>query len=242
MTKERLDLLSDDILANLAEKIGVRTNSEWAKSDLILAIIDVLDEERVEKESLMNLALSIESKKYSVAIDEELDLSYDVDEEMILPERYNETMLHLLLRDNSWGFILWDIEDRLLQKNQKELNNFSYVLRVIELDQEIYDNDAIVDFFDIKVEYNEKKRYVSLPHEESYYCVELILVSDFKEVFIERSEIVKTFRDHVNYIPGVNDDLKDIVEYSGFSYDESTSKKRRSLNRILPMDSLEGEV
>lgn len=242
MTKERLELLGDDILANLAEKIGVRSNPEWDRSELISAVIDVMDEERMEKESLLNLALSIESKKYSIAIDEELDLSYDVDEEMFLPERYNETMLHLLLRDNSWGFILWDIEDSVVQKNQMVLGDFSYVLRVIELDQETYDKDAVIDFFDIVVGHNEKKRYVSLPHEESYYCVELLLVSEFQEIKIIRSEIVKTFRDHVNFIPGVNDKLKSIVELSGFSFSDVASKKSRSLNRILPIDSMEGEV
>ncbi len=241
MTIERLELLSDEVLINLAKKIGVRVKPDWARSTLIESIIDVMDEDRIEKESLLNLAVSIESKKYSVTINEELDLSYDVDEEMFLPVRYNENRLHFLLRDNSWGFILWDIKDSQHLKYQKQLGEVSYILRIIELDQATYDKEAIVDIFDIEIERNETNRYVSLPHEESYYCVEFILLSELKEIIIERSKIMKTSRNHVNYILDDNEKLKKIVELSGFSNTEIAAKSQKSLHRILPMDSMEGE-
>ncbi|MGL1894333.1 MAG: DUF4912 domain-containing protein [Spirochaetaceae bacterium] len=242
MTEERLELLGDDVLVNLAKKIGIRSKSDWSRKHLISSIIDAMDEDRIEKESLLNLAVSIESKKYSVTIDEELDLSYDVDEEMVLPSRYNDNMLHFLLRDNSWGFILWDIKDSLSLKYKNSLGTVSYILRVIELTQPKYDKDAIVDFFDIAVESKEKRRYVNLPNEQSYYCVELYIASEMKEILIERSCILKTSRDHVNYILNDDEKTKKIVELSGFSNIDVVTKKSRSLNRILPMDHLEEEL
>lgn len=241
MTKDRLELLTDDVLLNLADKIGIKVKDEWSRGTLIQTIIDVMEEERVEKESLLNYAVSIESKKYSVTVNEELDLSYDVDEEMVLPERYNENMVHLLLRDNSWGFILLDIKNSYKLKYQNEYGQVSFVLRVFEAEDESYDRDDVIDFFDIEIEDVEKRRYVSLPHEEAYYYVELLLVAGDKEILVTRSQIVKTSRDHVNYIIGENENLKKIVTLSGFSNSDPVVRKRRHINRILPMDSLEGK-
>lgn len=241
MTIERLELLSDDVLTNLAKKIGVRVKPDWIRSTLIESIVDVMDEDRIEKESLLNLAVSIESKKYSVTINEELDLAYDVDEEMVLPSRYNENKLHFLLRDNSWGFIMWDIKDSLHLTYQNQMGDIRYILRISELDQDSYNKDAIIDFFDISIEKDEASRYISLPHEESYYCAEFIMLSEEKEIIIERSNVMKTSRNHVNYILNENDKLKKIVELSGYSNREISAISRKSLNRILPMDSMEGE-
>ena len=242
MTKERLELLSDDVIENLANKVGVRLGSEWTRESLINSIIDVMDEDRIEKESLLNLALSIESKKYSVTIDEELDLSYDVAQEMILPERYNDNMLHFVLRDNSWGFILWDIKDLLIQKYKKDYGNISPILRVIELGNRLFNKASIVDFFDIHIDYSEKCRYVNLPLEEVYYCVEFILLSETKEFIIERSQVVKTSRNHMNALTSENEHLKKIIELSGFSVNDIIIRKTHGLNRILPMDSMGEEA
>lgn len=242
MTKERLELLSDDVISNLAKKVGVRFNSDCSRDSLISSIIDVMDEDRLEKESLLNLAVSIESKKYSVTIDEELDLAYDVDESMNLPERYNDNMLHFVLRDNSWGFILWDVKDRTIQKYKKESTSITPVLRVIHLDQKTYDKEAILDFFDIEVEFGEKRRYVSLPHEETFYCVELLIVSENKESIICRSEIVNTSRNRVSCLSNGKDPLKKIIELSGFSTTDVVVKHSRGLNRILPIDSMEDQA
>ncbi len=242
MTKERLELLSDDVIKNLANKVGVRFNSDCSRDSLVSSIIDVMDEDRIEKESLLNLAVSIESKKYSVTIDEELDLAYDVDESMNLPERYNDNMLHFVLRDNSWGFILWDVMDSTIQKYKKKFTSISPVLRVIELDNKTYSKDAIIDIFDIEVEFGEKRRYVNLPHEETFYCVELIIVSETNESIICRSEIVNASRNHVNYLADGKDNLKKIIELSGFSTTDAVVKHSRGLNRILPIDTMEDDV
>lgn len=241
MTKDRLELLTDDVLLKLAGKIGVKVKPEWNRETLIQTIIDVMEEERIEKESLLNYAVSIEAKKYSVTVDEELDLAYDVDEEMFLPERYNENMVHLLLRDNSWGFILLDIKNSFKLKYQNEYGNVSYVLRVFESEENSYDREDIVDYFDIEIEDVEKRRYVSLPHEEAFYFVELLLVAGEREILVQRSQIVNTSRDHVNYIVGDNEKLKRIVTLSGFSNTDPVVTKRRHINRILPMDSMEGD-
>ena len=241
MTIERLELLSDDVLINLAKKIGIRVKSDCARAILIEIIKDAMDEDQIEKESLLNHALSVESKKYSVTINEEIDLAYDVDEELVLPVRYNENRLHFLLRDNSWGFILWDIKDSQHLKYKKQYGEVSYILRIIELNQAVYDKESIVDVFDIEIERSETNRYVNLPHEESYYCVEIVLLSSLKETIFDRSRIIKTSRNHVNYILDDNEKLKKIVELSGFSNSEITSKQSKSLHRILPIDSMEEE-
>lgn len=241
MTIERLELLSDDVLTNLAKKIGVRTRPDWGRETLIESIIDAMDEDRIEKESLLNLAVSIESKKYSVTVDEELDLSYDVDEEMVLPERYNDDRLHFILRDNSWGFVMWDIKDSTHLEYQNKLGEVNYILRIIELDDPIFEKDAILDYFDIDISEGETSRYISLPHEESFYCVELILVSGDKEFLLKRSNVVKAPRNRVNYIDEDNNNLKKIVELSGYSVKDLEPVAVKSINRILPIDSMEEE-
>lgn len=238
MTIERLELLSDDVLANLAKKVGLRLKQDWSRSKIIEMIIEALEEDRIEKESLLNLAVSIESKKYSVTIDEELDLAYDVDEEMTLPERYNETKLHFLLRDNSWGFVMWDIKDSQHLKYKNQIGEVSYLLRIIELDSPFFDKKAIVDFFDIEVQKNENSRYIGLPSEDAYYCVEFILVSDEREIIIDRSQVMKTTRDHVNAYPNMDEKVKKIIELSGYTVEETKDTFNRSINRILPMDSV----
>ncbi len=238
MTKERLELLSDDVIKSLAKKVGVRIKLDWDRCQIINSIIDVMDEDREEKESLLNLAVSIESKKYAVTIDEELDLSYDFDEEMVLPDRYNENMVKFLLRDNTWGFILWDINDAQYQNYVNQFGELNIILRVNELKNGIFSKESIIDFFDIEVEKKERRRYVNLPHEESYYFVEVILSTEFKEITINRSNVVKTSRDHVNYALNDNGKIKSIVELSGFEFKDLSKRRGRNFNRILPFDTI----
>ncbi|MBN2616795.1 MAG: DUF4912 domain-containing protein [Spirochaetales bacterium] len=241
MTKERLELLSDEVLHNLAKKVGLKSKAEWSRITLINSIIDAMEEERSETESLLNLAISMESKKYSVTIDEELDFSYDVDEEMEFPHRYNENMLHFMLRDNSWGFVLLDIKNSFYQQYQNDFGDIELILRVIELEDSIYKKDDIIDYFDIQIEKVEKARYINLPNEESFYCVELILRTSNRDVLVNRSQVLATSRNHVNYIMGDNDKLKTIVKLSGFSNVEDSYVAQKNYNRILPIDSMEEE-
>lgn len=222
MTKERLELLSDDMLLKLAEKTDIRVPAEWDRSGVIQLIVDAMEEERLERESLMNLALTIEAKKYSVSIDEELDLSFDVDEEMELPDRYNETMVHFLLRDNSWGFALWDIQNSVLADLELKHGLKDLYLRISEYEDEACTDDDLVDYFDIPVTRDERKRYINLPSEDVWYNVKIVARSEELERVVAESEAVRTFRDHVNLFPGAEPKLEKIVKLSGYKIQDNT--------------------
>jgi hypothetical protein len=221
MTKDRLRNLSYNELSTIADKGNINVLQDMDKESLVSVIFEALEEERLDREGDNNLTIQIEAKKYAVSQDQELFL--DFGDNFELPDRYEETRLVLMLRDPSWVFCYWDIEVRILEE-LKENNDFSgLVLRVTELAADDWGKDSTVDWFDIPIQFEDLRRYINLPSEDTYYGVEIYAQLGEKESLISRSNIVESSRDYIAPLPENENAKRDLlIELSGSSTDVGT--------------------
>jgi hypothetical protein len=221
MTKDRLRTLSYNELSTIADNGNINVLQDMDKESLVSMIFEALEEERLDREGDNNLTIQIEAKKYAVSQDQELFL--DFGDNVELPDRYEETRLVLMLRDPSWVFCYWDIEVRTLEELAENSDFSGLVLRVTELAADDWGKDSTVDWFDIPIQFDDLRRYINLPSEDSFYGVEIYAQLGEKESLISRSNIVEGSRDYIAPLPEIENAKRDLlIELSGSSTDVGT--------------------
>ena len=241
MTKERLHSFSYEQLIEISTRSSVTVTPGVDKETLINILIDAYEEDRVEREEMNNLAIQMESRKFSISQDEEIDLGMDDDLE--LPLRYNDSGITVLLRDPSWIFCYWDIEDKKLAEVEGTPGYDGLLLRIVELDSCEYDEDNVLDFFDIPIKSMDFRRYVNLPSEDTWYCAEIRAVVEDKDYLVIRSNIIETTREYVT-APHDNDltNSAELIRLSGFSAEfgdaHGVSGYHDIPQRIIPIHDL----
>ncbi len=244
MTKARLRSLSYEELSKIAEQGQINIIQDMDKESLVSVIFEALEDERLDREETNNLTIQIEAKKYTVSQDEELFLDFGGD--AVLPSRYEETRLVLMLRDPSWVYCYWDIEDRILGELSQNTEYSGLILRVLELADSDWRKDSIVDWFDIPIQFGDLSRYINLPSEDSFYGVEIHAQLGEKEALVARSNIVESSRDYMAPSRGEDNNKRDkLIELSGFSTDVGVFPgagyhEPESPQRIITVDG-EGE-
>lgn len=244
MTKERLKELSFEQLQGLSRKMKLDFSINEDKETLVENILEAIQEDNLEREELNNLATQMESHKYDVALIEELFTPYDEEEE--LAESYNQDRIVLMLREPSWGFAYWDISNQVKQELEEDEGFEGLTLRLVELSDNYYHPDSIIDFFDITTTSKHGQRYFNLPSEEAYYGAELIALSSQNERVLMRSNIINTTRTFI--VPSINENQKSdmLIELSGFSRDETAypgkKLKVKYPQRIIPIAKQEEEA
>ncbi|MBI9097020.1 MAG: DUF4912 domain-containing protein [Spirochaetaceae bacterium] len=238
MTKERLQSLSYKSLLEIAERDHLAYDEGIEKETLINLVLDSLEEERRDREKLNNLAVRIEATKYNVSLDEEFDFSSA--EEINLPERYNETKILLMLREPTWGFVYWDLKFDLLKKFENDTSFDGLFLRMVELSEQTYRKEDILDYFDIPVNIGDRRRYIRFPNEDTFYLIELCSVTGDREQVICRSNIIETSRNYI--LPSRNPESTnsdELVKLSGYSPEFGAAVPVASYikipQRILPL-------
>ena len=164
MTRERLQSLSQEQLSILSDKMGMDTDPEMDRDSLMDLILEALEEDRIEREQLNNLVIRVKEKKYDISRDEELDFSEG--DEYVIPEKYNETRIALLLRDPSWAYAYWELKE----SDRAKLKSGPVVLRV----HKVMVGKKEPDFFDIPVTLDDNSWYINLPDTNSEYFAEII--------------------------------------------------------------------
>ncbi len=218
MTKDRLLSLSYSELSRIAAQGNINVLQDMDKESLAAVICEAFEEDRLDREDNHNTTIRVEGKKYSVGQDEELFLNFG--DEIVLPDRYQETCLVLMLRDPSWVYCYWDIEDRILNELEKASGYSGLILRVTELAGPEWSKDSVVDWFDIPIQFGDLRRYINLPSEDSFYGVELYALVGEKESLIVRSNIIESSRDYVAPSPGDEEENSSrLIAYAGFSTD-----------------------
>lgn len=189
MTEERLQLLPEDFLRNIAVKEGILFNDSIDKQDLIGLIIDAIEEDRAERVMANNPAMQIKERKFDITLNEQFDFDEDL---YPLPERYNETKIVMLLRDPAWAYTYWDIKESDISALKLGAARGKLFLRVYEMSSSVFEKKSIRDYSDIPVTIDDNSWYINLPQLGVYYCVELILKSSVNEKVLCRSNFVKS--------------------------------------------------
>jgi hypothetical protein len=244
ISKERLNCLSIENLQEVARRGNISFYEGMEKEKLIDLILDAMEEEQEDKNAQNNMAIKIETIKFNTYLMEELDFDYDAD--LTLPERYNETKMIFMPRDPSWGFLYWDIEEKVREELESNLGFEKIYIRIYQLENVDESVTEASDFFDIPIQFGDRRRYINLPENDSCYQAEIRVVIDEKEKVIVRSNSIRTSREFVMPSPEDFSNTELLINLSGFSSDFGTFPGREGvegfLHRISPMSDEEGEA
>ncbi len=157
-------------LKRLLKKRNIKISGKEKKDELIKLLIEE------DEKKLKNKVSS--TSQYKKEKQEKKDNNYtSYTNEEIIPERYNETKIVLLVRDPHWLFAYWDIADKKMEELQDNVNieDSIWILRVHKIDEKKY--------FDISLVPDATNWYINVPEAGKEYQVE-IGIKDEKGNFI----------------------------------------------------------
>jgi len=202
MTRDRLTQYSMFDLYKLAENVGIQYNSTDGDSDeLIEKILEALEEDKNERDLTNNDAMKLKGTKYDNL--QEYELEAQEKQVYLIPERYNDTRIVLLLRDPLWAYTYWDINDNELSKMQEEIFFEGFFLRVFELNikkgsnEDSYSKENILDYYDIPIDEKDSSWYINLGKTGRYFGIQLCSIAHGKVSILSKSNIIKSPRGFV---------------------------------------------
>ncbi|PIE04818.1 MAG: hypothetical protein CSA76_02230 [Spirochaetales bacterium] len=219
MTKDRLRTFTSDELFKIAQQENIGVSPDMDKEALVSLVFDALEDERADREGNYNLTIRLAATKFAVSQDEEFFLDFESDTELL--RRYKESCLVLILRDPSWVFCYWDLEDRILAKLLEHSGYSGLFLRIIEFSENSWDKKSSEDWFDIPIQFSDMSRYINLPGQDSYYGAELYARLGEDKKMLVRSNIIHSSRDSAVSGPAGtgNEDMERLIALSGMSSD-----------------------
>ena len=108
MDRGTLAEASYEALLRVADRFGVDVPDDVSRDELEDLVFEAATEYREEHHRGNNHSVRVEEAKYHNREDDEF--AVESDEDIELPDTYNETRIVLLLRDPSWAFAYWDLQ------------------------------------------------------------------------------------------------------------------------------------
>lgn len=239
MFKERLNRLTLEQLQEVAHRGNISFFEDMDRNKMIELILDAMEEDQEERNAQHNMAVKIEAIKFNAYLMEELNIDYD--EDLTLPERYNETKMIFMPRDPSWGFLYWDIEEKVRESLEKREDFAKIYLRIYQLDSASEDTDDASDYFDIPIQFGDRRRYINLPENDTWYKAEIRVLAGERDSVMVRSNSIKTSREFV--MPAGDDSCENsdlLVGLSGVSTDFGSfpgkDAEQKFPHRIFPFN------
>ncbi len=161
-------------LKGLLRKKKIKFTGKEKKADLI-KLLNKYDKQRehltdIDEKQKSNTSVLMGDKKINTDNNKN-EKFFDAEE--IIPERYNETKIVLLVKDPHWVFAYWETSDNDMEK-LKNIDAYKWVLRVYNENEES---------FDIVVTDTAVNWYINVPESGRSYYVDLGIV-DKKGDFI----------------------------------------------------------
>jgi len=178
-----IESLSDNELRNIAQQEDLEDWESLSREELI----EGLEELYGEDDELLDGNSANSKKKYvNTLTDVQSDNVLSLPGVERLPESYNDTSVHMVLKDSDWAFVFWSISPQ--QLSELEESGAGLILRNTRLDG----NDAPVAEYDIDITSTDTSWTVELPYAGFRYRVSLVAVSGEKESVICTSNTLET--------------------------------------------------
>ena len=178
-----IESLSDNELRNIAQQEDLEDWESLSREELI----EGLEELYGEDDELLDGNSANSKKKYvNTLTDVQSDNVLSLPGVERLPESYNDTSVHMVLKDPDWAFVFWSISPQ--QLSELEESGAGLILRNTRLDG----NDAPVAEYDIDITSADTSWTVELPYAGFRYRVSLVAVSGEKESVICTSNTLET--------------------------------------------------
>ena len=172
MIRTRLGELSLEALLLVASHNGLDPDPDVDRDVLVDQLVDLIVENREERESANSATVRIQQKKYSLR-DDEIPILQDRLDEIELPDHYETNRITLMLRDPGWAYTYWDLSSAKAKEYQASTRFDGLYLRVLELEPGA-DELRIRDSFEIPVQLTDSSWYIHIPKQETSYRIQLV--------------------------------------------------------------------
>ena len=189
MTRERLRTMPLAELATLARSNGLEPADGLDAEELIELLLEDYQEMRQEREEGNNPSVRVEEAKFEAGEEEPPAVGAGAEEELSIPERYNETRVVLMARDPHWAYAYWDVEDAQAARVRRDSGFEQLVLRVQDLQP--------ASSFDIPIQWSDSSWYIYLPNQDADYALELGYLASGRFRLLARSNQVRTPRESI---------------------------------------------
>lgn len=184
---DKFELLSDDALHALADRMGLSLPPDLERVFVVEEILDAIEEDSEERRAPGLSAARMEETKFSCS--DALDMEACLEAASGLSPTYNDTSIKVLVRDPSWAFAFWEIAESERQALQSGDGAIDLFLRVCETT----DEGAPIgkqEFFDIPISEDDRQWYINLPKSKTRYRIDLCARLDGKVKALARSKNV----------------------------------------------------
>ena len=178
-----IESLSDNELRNIAQQEDLEDWESLSREELIEGLEELYGE---DDELLYGNSANSKKKYVNTLTDVQSDNVLSLPGVERLPESYNDTSVHMVLKDSDWAFVFWSISPQ--QLSELEESGAGLILRNTRLDG----NDAPVAEYDIDITSADTSWTVELPYAGFRYRVSLVAVSGEKESVICTSNTLET--------------------------------------------------
>lgn len=199
LSRRNLESMSTADLISLADDYGIDVPETLSRNFIIgelLAVADELDDGSENSEPV--------------------ELSDDVEHASTLPVSYNETSVHVLLRNPAWAFVYWDISETEADHIEDDFLSNSVYLHVRYYDS--MEAEKPLDAFDIHVPLSDRERYILLSSAGKFFDVQLVVHDDEQVRLLaetNRREAAPSCCKAVQELPGRTDDMSELRRLSG---------------------------
>lgn len=218
MTKERLENLTNEQLAVIAEKLHL--NAEAPKEEpgrnhrefLMEQIVDFLQEEQGERERFLSLIARVEATKYTVIDFWDIIFKRKDRYPYLFHRSWPETKVILLVQGIDWFFTYW-VFSRCDKEKIKAGDLKVSSLKLIEFEKDRPEKCSNEYYLPLNA--GDQKRYINIPKMDCCYCVDLIGERGTGELTLARSPKVHTLTNYVRNYEG-RDEADSLIRLSGY--------------------------
>ena len=179
-----IESLSDAELRNIAQQEDLEDWDRLSREELIEGLEHLYDED--DDRTLDGITGSSKKKFVNTLTDVQSDNVLALPGVESLPESYNDTSIHLILKDFNWAYVFWSLSPQ--QLSELEESGSYLILRNTRLSSD----DSKVAEYDIDISLSDSSWTVELPYTGFKYKVSLVSVVGGKETVICTSTCLET--------------------------------------------------
>ncbi|MFW6313711.1 MAG: DUF4912 domain-containing protein [Spirochaetota bacterium] len=234
MNRWTLSDASFEALLRMADNYGAEVPDNVTRDELEEIVEEAAEDWYLEHRRANSHSVRIEETKYDNQAARELEPWAEEDVE--LPESYNETRVVLMLRDPSWAFAYWDLSDAERHEFQRSETFEGLILRVFSMDEPETRLEAARQQFDIPVTLLDSRWYINLPDQETLYRLGLYASVDGAERRLAVSNLIVVPRGMIAEEPQNGEDVGDaIIAQTGIQDLDVSATGKRIPQRILDL-------
>ncbi|MBR2281664.1 MAG: DUF4912 domain-containing protein [Spirochaetales bacterium] len=199
-----IESLSENELRYIAKQEDLEDWDSLSRDELIDELENLYEDDGDVRN---NLSGSSKHKFVNTLTDVASDDALSLPGVQALPESYNETSIHIVMKDFNWAYVFWSISNQQLAELEGVCN--SLILRTERLD-----GKGVVDaIYDIEVSFSDDNWTVELPYLGYSYQVCIVAKNEESETIICKSSVVTTTK---SWFAAHPDELRDGAVFRKF--------------------------